>query len=112
MYIINHARRLITLNFDGKSYPLMPAGDAVEVPDDLVKKSDFAKSLIKDRSIAIHSEEGQKSLIGDNDGEGELEQLREEAGLLGIEFDGRWGIAKLTKAITEAQESNDGEEAE
>ena len=95
MYVRNLAARLITIDWKGIKYPLMPAGDSVEVPDS-AKESKFVQALEKERSIEIKDSESQDDLLDDID---ELAPLREEAVELGIKVDKRWGEAKLREAI-------------
>ena len=105
MQIINSCARLITINFDGKKYPLMPAGNAVEIPDEARKESKFLQALLKDGSVrVVESDDDGDSGSGDDP----LEELRQEAKDLGVEgVTKRWGEAKLREAIEEAKKDAD-----
>lgn len=50
MYIINKSARLIDFSFDKVKYRLMPAGNAVEVPNKAMD-SVFLEALIKEGSV-------------------------------------------------------------
>jgi hypothetical protein len=95
MLVKNKAPRLIVIDFKGKKYRLMPAGDAVEMPDAAKKESAFLRSLITEGQVAIVSGQ-QDDLLEDDDG---LDALRTEAEDLGIKVDKRWGEAKIREAI-------------
>jgi hypothetical protein len=60
MKVINKSARLITINFDHKSYDLMPAGDAVEIPSEAKSKCKFLGHLIEDGSVDVLAEEKPK----------------------------------------------------
>ena len=60
MKVINKSARLITINFDHKSYDLMPAGDAVEIPSEAKSKCKFLGHLIEDGSVSVLAEEKPK----------------------------------------------------
>ena len=93
MHVINKSARLIDFSWNKKKYRLMPAGKAVEVPDE-AKKSTFLGALIKDGSVAEVKEltKEEKAAI-------ELDALREEATSLGIEVNDDWDVKKLNKEI-------------
>ncbi len=93
MHIINKAARLIDFSWNKKKYRLMPAGKAVEVPDDAMK-SVFLKSLIEDRSIEV-----VKELTNEEKAEIKLENLQRDATALGIKFDNNWDAKKLSSEI-------------
>ena len=93
MHIINKSARLITFSWNKKKYPLMPAGKAVEVPDDAMKSA-FLKALMKDGSI-----EESKPLSKEEKAEIELEALREQAASLDIEVKDGWDAKKLAAEI-------------
>jgi len=93
MHIINKSARLIDFSWNKKKYRLMPAGKAVEVPDDATKSA-FLKALIKDGSI-----EEVKELTKEEKAEIELEALREQATGLGIEVKEDWDAKKLAAEI-------------
>jgi hypothetical protein len=103
MFIINRKARLVTFSFEGKEYKFLPAGDAVEVPDEAAKKSPFLANQLKTRSLEKVGGGKQVDLVNDD----ELDELREEAALLDITVDKRWGIAKLKEKIEEAQKADD-----
>ena len=94
MKIINKSARLIDFSWNKKKYRLMPAGGAVEVPDEATK-STFLKALIKDGSVATVSKEDTEAA--------ELDALREQAEALGIEVKDGWDAKKLTAAIKKAE---------
>ena len=97
MHIINKSARLIDFSWNKKKYRLMPAGKAVEVPDDATK-STFLKALMTDGSIAE-----VKELTKEEQAEIELEALREEATGLGIEVKDGWDAKKITAEIKKAE---------
>lgn len=112
MYIINKSARLIDFSWDKEKYRLMPAGAAVEVPDEAMKSA-FLKSLIKDGSVAKESQEEQIDLVDEvaeiekaeavEDKEcPEAEDLRTQAETLGIKVDKRWGEDRLNEEIEKA----------
>lgn len=98
MHIINKSARLIDFSWNKKKYRLMPAGNAVEVPDDAMK-STFLKALMKDGSI-----EEVKELTKEEKAEIELEALREQATGLGIEVNDKWDAKKLTAEIKKKEQ--------
>jgi len=93
MHIINKSARLIDFSWNKKKYRLMPAGKAVEVPDDAMN-SVFLKALIKDGSISEVKEltKEEKEAI-------KLENLQRDAKSLGIEFDEEWTAKDLASEI-------------
>jgi hypothetical protein len=104
MYVQNKSARLITFVWKSKKYKLMPAGDAVEVPEE-AKASKFLRALEKEGSVTVRASEDQESLLDDID---DLAELREEADDLGITVDKRWGESRLREEIEKAK-SEDGE---
>lgn len=99
MLLINKSARLITLSWEDKKYPLMPAGSSVEVPNG-AGKSAFLKSLIESGDIAKVSE--SKPTKAELEAEA-LEVLREKATSLDIEFDEDFDAKKLTALIAKAE---------
>lgn len=91
MQIINSAARLITINHNGKSYRLLPAGDSVEAPES-IKDSKFFTLLLREGSVRIT-----------DDTVDPLQTLRDEAEELGVSVDKRWGEAKLRQSIEDAK---------
>jgi len=81
MHIINKSARLIDFSWNKKKFRLMPAGNAVEVPDKAIE-SKFLKALMKDGDIVEVKEltKEEKEAI-------KLENLQRDATSLGIEFD-------------------------
>lgn len=91
MFIKNTVAKLITLNYDGKAYKFMPAGDSVEVPDKAKNESPFLGALLRsgDLSEVAKSEDGMTSLI-------------EQAEELDIKVDKRWSETRLKDEIDKA----------
>ena len=102
MNVINDCARLITINFKGEKYRLLPAGQPVEMPDEAKKDSEFFKSMVADGSVKILPKSAAKATDeGDDD---PLADLRAEAIELGVEKVTKvWGKAKLEAAIEEAK---------
>jgi len=80
-----------------KTYNLIPGGGEVHVPDRLVK-SKFVQALIASGDIVNL---GQAEADAPTAGE-ELEALRQQCDLLGIEYDGRWKAGRLQAEIDKA----------
>jgi hypothetical protein len=99
MKVINNSARLITINYDHESYPLMPAGKAVEIPDEAREKCKFLSLLIKDGSVTVTEDSKEDDVSGDE----EIQSLRDEAEALGVDVDNRWGKKKLSEAIESAK---------
>lgn len=97
MHIINKSKRLIDFSWNKKKYRLMPAGKAVEVPDEAAKSA-FLKALIKDGSV-----EETKELTKEEKAAIELEALQQEASDLGIEVKDGWDAKKLAAEIKKAE---------
>jgi len=97
MFVKNESKRLIDFSWNKKKYRLMPAGKAVEVPDE-AKKSTFLGALIKsnDVSIVVELSKEEKAAI-------ELESLHAEAKDLGIEIKDGWDAKKLAAEIKKAE---------
>lgn len=93
MHVINKSARLIDFSWNKKKYRLMPAGKAVEVPDE-AKKSTFLGALLKDGSV-----EEVKELSKEEKAAIELEALQVEAKGLGIEVKDGWDAKKLAAEI-------------
>lgn len=90
MILKNNAARLITINHNGESYPILPGNNpAVDVPD--AACGDYVGALISCGDLSkVGDSEPVKT---DSDGEEEvMRQLLEEAG---VEVDGRWGVRRL-----------------
>ena len=104
MHIINTSKRLIDFSWNRKKYRLMPAGDAVEVPDSAMGSA-FLKSLIKDGEISE-----VKEMTAAEKTAAKLSQLQTDAKALGIEFDDDTSAKDLTAAIKEAEEEKKEEE--
>ena len=125
MFLKNASARLITINsantlvkdiegkvtdvIAGKSYDLMPAGKAVEVPDSLCNENKFVKALLSTGDIVKTVEED------DSDSEVEIEitkmtkgQLIDFADANGIETDASAKKADILADIELALEA-DGE---
>ena len=79
----------------------MPAGNAVEVPDD-ASKSAFLKALIKDGSVVE-----VKELSEEEKAEAKFEALRNQAKMLGIVFDDEWSAGDLDKEIKAIELQNE-----
>lgn len=101
MHLKNEAARLITIKHvvDGElaSYQILPGENpAVEVPD-AVGKIDFVKALL---------ESGDLRRVGadelDDEDEGDIEALREQAGRVGVKVNKTWGAARLREEIAKA----------
>jgi hypothetical protein len=73
----------------------MPAGPAVEVPDD-AKDSKFLQALEKDRSVEITKSSSQGNLLDKTD---ERDPLRDRITELGGKPNKTWGAAKLQEEI-------------
>ena len=98
MHIINKSARLIDFSWNKKKYRLMPAGSAVDVPDDAMK-STFLKALIEDGSIGKVAEVSKEEQA-----EIELEALREQAKSLGVVVKDGWDAKKLTAEIKKKEQ--------
>lgn len=105
MQVRNLAARLITLSWKGKKYPFMPAGPAVDVPDD-AKASGFLQALEKDRSVEITASSSQGNLLAGTDDRDALRDELEKLG--GKKANKTWGAAKLTKEIEAIKKANPG----
>lgn len=115
MYLKNNTVCLITLNSPqivtkdeegkvvdvqpGESYQLLPAGDAIEVPD-VIAKGDYAQALIKSGEIVVASTPSESK----DDGLDELndDELKAHAELMGVTIDKRWGRNKIVAEIRAA----------
>lgn len=101
MFLKNEAARLITINLlsDGveTSYPILPGENpAVEVPD-AAAKIDFVKALLKNGDLR---RVGADELEPDEDeGDDDIEALREQAGRAGVKVNKTWGAARLREEI-------------
>lgn len=102
MWLRNTAKRLITINgpMSGDGYPefydVLPGENpAVDVPDALCK-SDFVKNLIKIGELV--QTVAPESDAADDD----LESLRNEALLLGIDVDKKWKAPRIRAEIDKA----------
>ena len=105
MLLKNNAKCLITVNGpitdDGypEFYHILPGENpAVDVPDDLCK-SDFVKHMIATGQLLNLGESPKEIEAGDD---GEVEELREQCKLLGINVDKRWGVERLKAEIDKA----------
>tara|TARA_R110000787_G_scaffold254788_3_gene360102 strand:- start:245 stop:559 length:315 start_codon:yes stop_codon:yes gene_type:complete len=104
MLLKNKSPRLITININTNiedSINLMPAGEAVPVPDSTCKTR-YVKALIK--SKAIEEVEGQKSNSDDPLGEMTVKDLKAYADGLEIEYDSNIKKPELKKLIESHQE--------
>lgn len=108
MFLKNEAARLITINHlvgdKETSYPILPGENpAVEVPDE-VAKIDFVKALLKNGDLR---RVGADELESDDDDEGDddIEVLREQAGRAGVKVNKTWGKARLLEEIAKAAKS-------
>lgn len=100
MFMKNEAARLITINADGQKYQVLPGlNPAVEVPD-AVAKIPFVQALLKNGSLRRAGEDELEADEGDD----EIEALREQAKELGISVDKRWGEKRLLEEIAKAAE--------
>ena len=103
MFLKNEAARLITINHlvDGveTSYPILPGENpAVEVPDE-VAKIDFVKAMLKNGDLR---RVGADELDDEDDGDDDIEALREQAGRAGVKVNKTWGKARLLEEIAKA----------
>lgn len=96
MWLKNNAKRLITINAPMTEggyttfYDVKPGDNpAVEVPDELCK-SDFVKNLI---------DTGDLIKVAAPEADDDLEALRDEAMLLGIDVKKTWNAAKIRAEI-------------
>jgi hypothetical protein len=101
MLLRNNSARLITINAPmGETgydtfYDVKPGDNpAVEVPDELCE-SDFVQNLLKTRDLTV---EYVQPATGDDD----LESLRNEALLLGIDVDKKWKAPRIRAEIDKA----------
>ena len=104
MLVRNLAARLITLDWKGKKYPLMPAGNAVPVPND-AKDSKFLQALEKDRSVEINESSSQGNLL---EGTDDRDPLRDRLVELGGKLNKTWGVARLNDEIKKLEDANAG----
>jgi len=108
MFLKNEAARLITINHlvgeKETSYPILPGENpAVEVPD-AVAKIDFVKALLKNGDLRrVGADDLEVDDEGDDDSDGVITQLQEEAAGLGIEVNPVWKEARLRKEIAKAR---------
>ena len=106
MFLKNEAARLITINHlvDGTetSYPILPGENpAVEVPD-AVAKIDFVKALLKNGDLRrVGADELESE--DDDEGDDDIEALREQAGRAGVKVNKTWGETRLREEIAKAQ---------
>lgn len=102
MFLKNEAARLITINHlvDGTetSYPILPGENpAVEVPD-AVAKIDFVKALLKNGDLRrVGADELESE--DDDEGDDDIEALREQAGRAGVKVNKTWGKSRLLDEI-------------
>lgn len=101
MLLRNNSSRLITINApmtDGgytTFFDIKPGENpAVEVPDELCK-SDFVKNLLNTGDLT-------RMTPADTDGDDNLEALRNEALLLGIDVKKTWNADKIRAEIDKA----------
>lgn len=97
MFVKNESRRLIDFSWNKKKYRLMPAGKAVEVPDE-AKKSTFLGALIKSKDVSIVAKISKEEKAA-----AKLEELKEKAVSLGVEVKDDWDANKLTAEIKKAE---------
>lgn len=122
MFIKNKSARLVTFTWKGEKFPLMPAGKAVEVPDEakdsvflnaLIDSGDLAKTSKTKAPVLSDEEKAQKKEDAEKAKEAEkeakklaaaevLKALQDKATELKIEFDDTWTAKKLTAAIEKA----------
>lgn len=107
MFLKNEAARLITINHlvgdKETSYPILPGENpAVEVPD-AAAKIDFVKALLKNGDLRRVGADELEDEESDDDSDGVITQLQEEAAGLGIEVNPVWKEARLRKEIAKAQ---------
>lgn len=101
-----HTARMIIINIGDEmetNYRLLPGGPdapAIEVPESVLQ-IDFVKSLIKLGDIVVvhqfADEEPADEMMGVD-----IDTLRKQCDLLGIDYTPRWGAAKLQQAIDAA----------
>jgi hypothetical protein len=101
-----HTARMIIINIGDEldtNYRLLPGGPdapAVEVPESVLQ-IDFVKSLIKLGDIVVvhqfADEEPEVEMAGVD-----IDSLRKQCDLLGIEYTRKWDEAKLQMAIDAA----------
>lgn len=109
MKIINKAARLITFAFKKEKYKLLPAGGAVEVPDEAEDESQFLKTLLRDGSVRIfdyvdeEKAEEKAKAEAKEEAEKAVDTLRVKASNLGVDLDMRWGESRLKEEIEKAQ---------
>ena len=101
MHLKNEAARLITVNYGGEKFKILPGENpAVEVPDEAASLP-FVKALLKSGSLRrVGSGELGEQEEGDGD---ELAELTAQAEALGIEVDGRWKAKRLAEEIAKVQ---------
>jgi len=128
MLIKNKSARLIGFSWNKVKYNLMPAGPAVEVPDDAAKSA-FLKGLLRSKDVEkvvklskevpdnaaksaflkglLRSKDVEKvvKLSKEELAAAELEGLRDQAISLGIEVNEKWGSKKISAEIAKKKES-------
>lgn len=103
MHLKNEAARLITVNFGGEKFKILPGENpAVEVPDEAAKLP-FVKALLKSGDLRrVGSDElGEQ----EEDGDDGLDELTAQAKALGIKVDKRWKAERLAEEIAKAQKA-------
>lgn len=117
--LLNKSKRLITLNAPhtpqkdpqtgrvvgsqkGEAYDLMPAGEAVEVPEE-VANSRYAKALIDTGDIEVVKGESSDSDDDDQFKGMKKADLQTLAESMDLEFDDRTTVAELKALIESAQ---------
>lgn len=101
MLLRNNSRRLITINApmtEGgytEFYDIKPGDNpSVDIPDTLCK-SDFVKNLLNTGDLT-------RMTPADTDGDDDMEALRNEALLLGIDVKKTWNADKIRSEIDKA----------
>lgn len=102
MKVKNIVARLITVDIEGTKYKFLPAGAAVDVPNDAKKKSPYFATMIKDRFLEVVTTGSDDDLVDQAAKEAEKakkDELMDQAKELGIDAKGTWGIKKLQEEI-------------
>ena len=101
-----HTARMIIINIGDEldtNYRLLPGGPdapAIEVPDSVLQ-IEFVKSLIKLGDIVVVHQFIDEEPIGEMAGV-DIDSLRKQCDLLGIDYTPKWGATKLQQAIDAA----------
>lgn len=109
LLVKNICKQLITVNHDGKSYPLIPAGEVVEIPDSILesKRAKWFKGLEDAKMIDVSSIIDQEPELSERHLElkemkvGELRDMAKD--MYGITGTSRMKEDDLIEAIVSAE---------